>query len=184
MLSLCNEMNWGLPVEKWSYCCHAYPVYKERTICSKCGAKAKFFNEEDYLTENEFKEKYMFNDDNKFDIDLKFGQIYEKVLAKLLFNKTIEVKSERDTWKSTGNIAIEYSSRDEMSGIATTEADWWAQILVDNDDIRGIVMLPVKELKRRIKEMNKSNDIQDSVGGDDDSSRMFLVPLDKLFKYE
>ena len=67
-----------------------------------------------------------------------------------------------------------------MSGIATTEADWWAQILVDNDDIRGIVMLPVKELKRRIKEMNKSNDIQDSIGGDDDSSRMFLVPLDKL----
>ena len=175
---------WALPKPRWSYCCNVCPTFGERNVCSKCLSKASFYTEEDILTENEFKEKYMFNDDNKFDIDLKFGQIYEKVLAKLLFNKTIEVKSERDTWKSTGNIAIEYSSRNKMSGIATTEADWWAQILVDNNDIRGIVMLPVKELKRRIKEMNKSNDIQDSVGGDDDSSRMFLVPLDKLFKYE
>ena len=43
-----------------------------------------------------------------FDIDLDFGQVYEEKVRKLFEGKGgIEVKTERDMWKRTGNIAIE-----------------------------------------------------------------------------
>ena len=48
----------------------------------------------------------MYNDNNKFDIDLAYGQVKEKELAKILFEKKIEVKSDK-IWKKTGNIAVE-----------------------------------------------------------------------------
>ena len=38
-----------------------------------------------------------------FDIDLEFGQVYEKKVQELLESKgKIEVKTERDTWLKTG----------------------------------------------------------------------------------
>ena len=44
----------------------------------------------------------------KFDIDLEFGKIGEDVTEALFQHNTkIEVKTERDIWKTTGNIAIE-----------------------------------------------------------------------------
>ena len=49
-------------------------------------------------------------DRKKFDIDLKYGTIREEKIAEMLTNKKIEVKSERDMWMKTGNIAIEYES--------------------------------------------------------------------------
>ena len=50
-------------------------------------------------------DKKMFNDNSDFDIDLKYGQIFEKALALILQDETIEVKTERDKWKETGNIS-------------------------------------------------------------------------------
>ena len=47
-------------------------------------------------------------DRKKFDIDLQWGKVREKNVAKMLQDKKIEVKSERDIWQSTGNIAIEW----------------------------------------------------------------------------
>ena len=46
---------------------------------------------------------------NKFDIDLKYGQEREQKVASLLDadKNKIEVKTERDWWYKTGNIAIE-----------------------------------------------------------------------------
>ena len=49
----------------------------------------------------------------KFDIDLQYGKVREKLVADMLQDKKIEVKSERDVWQRTGNIAIEY----ECSGV-------------------------------------------------------------------
>ena len=46
----------------------------------------------------------------KFDIDLQYGKVREKDVADMLQDKKIEVKSERDMWQRTGNIAIEYQS--------------------------------------------------------------------------
>ena len=109
---------------------------------------------------------------------------YEDVLSKILTDKTIEVKSEREIWKTTGNIAIEYMSRGKLSGIATTEADWWAHLLIDGDNIHGIIMLPVPELKSKIKKMKKLGIAQEKAGGDDDTSRLVLLPITQIFHTE
>ena len=45
-------------------------------------------------------------DRKKFDIDLQYGQVREKIVADMLQDKKIEVKSERGMWLQTGNIAI------------------------------------------------------------------------------
>jgi hypothetical protein len=63
------------------------------------------------------------NNDKRFDLDLQYGQVFEQKVADMLQNKKIEVKTERDKWKSTGNIVIEFESRGRPSGIASTEAD-------------------------------------------------------------
>ena len=46
-----------------------------------------------------------YNKNNKFDIDLGFGTKFEKSLAKILSIGKMEVKTERDKWKKTRNIA-------------------------------------------------------------------------------
>ena len=71
----------------------------------------------------------------KFDIDLKYGQVREKYVADMLQDKKIEVKSERDMWQRTGNIAIEYESYGKPSGINATEADFWFHNLCVGDDV-------------------------------------------------
>ena len=45
-------------------------------------------------------------DRKKFDLDLQYGKVREKRVADMLQDKKIEVKSERDMWVRTGNIAI------------------------------------------------------------------------------
>jgi len=166
----------------YSECCNASPIHEQPTICFKCGNESTFYNPNGpTMTLEEYRAEKMSNNDSRFDIDLKFGKVYEDVLSKVLTDKTIEVKSERDIWKSTGNIAIEYMSRGNLSGIATTEADWWAHFLVDNDEIRGIIMLPVPELKAKIKKMKELGIAIETDGGDDNTSRLVLLPLTKIF---
>ena len=58
------------------------------------------------------------NDRKKFDIDLSYGKVREKRVVDMLQDKKIEVKSERDMWARTGNIAIEYESYGKPSGIS------------------------------------------------------------------
>jgi hypothetical protein len=64
-------------------------------------------------------------DRKKFDLDLAYGKVREQRVADMLTDKKIEVKSERDMWVRTGNIAVEYESYGKPSGIAATEADYW-----------------------------------------------------------
>ncbi len=83
----------------------------------------------------------------KFDIDFDFGTKYEKSLANILKLGKVEVKTERDKWDETRNIAIELSCNDNLSGLNTTEADYWAHILTLNDTIKGIILLPVEKMQ-------------------------------------
>ena len=59
-------------------------------------------------------------DRKKFDIDLEYGKVREQMVADMLQDKKIEVKSERGMWMRTGNIAIEYECYGKPSGIAAT----------------------------------------------------------------
>ena len=113
----------------------------------------------------------------KFDIDLGFGVKYEKSLANILKMGKVEVKTERDKWFNTRNIAIELSYYGKKSGLAVTEADWWAQILTLDKEIRGVILLPVKRLKEIVKSSVKKGSGRIVMGGDDEASEMALIPL-------
>ena len=123
-----------------------------------------------------------------YDIDLPFGIKYEGTLSELLTaktNKLIEVKSERNMWKKTGNIAIELHNhhRHLPSGLSVTKADYWATILVDNFKFYGVHILPVDYLKRRVKEIVLSGKGRITHGGDYNASEMALIPIKEIFGY-
>ena len=127
--------------------------------------------------------KKMLNDNSNFDIDLEFGQIYEKSLALILQDKKIEVKTERNKWKDTGNIAIELYNHNKKapSGLSVTKASYWATILVDDYKIHGIHILPVKRLKERVKDIVRNGGGRIVMGGDFKASEMALIPIEEIF---
>ena len=117
---------------------------------------------------------------NKFDIDLQYGQVREKRIADILKNEKIEVKTERDIWKKTGNIAIEFESRGKPSGIAVTDAKWWVHVLADEEDDYCMLLFPTDKLKK-IARKYLSKAIS---GGDNDTSKFVLLPLKEIFNGE
>ena len=121
-----------------------------------------------------------YNKDNKFDVDLKFGEKFEKSLAKMLSIDKVEIKTERDIWKKTGNIAIELASRGKLSGLNTTEAEWWAQVLTIKGEIEGVLIFPVKKLIKIVKKSVFKGEGRMVMGGDDNTSEIALIPLKEL----
>ena len=121
-----------------------------------------------------------------FDLDLKFGKMGEKFTEEIFEgNSKVEVKTERDIWKTTGNIFVEFTYREAFSGLVTTEADWWATILTLNGTVEGIVILPTKIMKARVKQLIKDKQAEYPVkGGDDNASTGALVPIKELLNYD
>lgn len=117
-----------------------------------------------------------FNNDKRFDLDLAYGQVFEKKVADILGNSKIEVKTEKDKWKQTGNIVIEYESRGKPSGIITTEADFWIHNLACGDAIVFSLILPVTTIRRYIAQHNPRS----VRGGDDMTSKLYLIKLTDL----
>tara|TARA_R100000353_G_scaffold175844_2_gene147396 strand:- start:725 stop:1144 length:420 start_codon:yes stop_codon:yes gene_type:complete len=114
----------------------------------------------------------------KFDIDLEYGKVREKLVADMLQNKKIEVKSERDVWQKTGNIAIEYECYGKPSGINTTESDYWFHNLCIGDETFATLVFDTNSLKKIINKLDYKRSVS---GGDNMASRMYLLNLQKLF---
>ena len=114
----------------------------------------------------------------KFDIDLEYGKVREKMVADMLQDKKIEVKSERDVWQKTGNIAIEYECYGKPSGINATESDYWFHNLCIGEDTFATIVFDTKSLKRIIDNLDYKRSVS---GGDNNASRMYLLNLQKLF---
>ena len=117
-------------------------------------------------------------DRKKFDLDLQYGKVREQRIADMLQNKKIEVKSERDMWARTGNIAIEYQSYGKPSGIAATEADYWFHNLCIGDDTFATLVFSTESLKRIIANLDYKKTVK---GGDNYASQMYLLNIQKLF---
>ena len=116
-----------------------------------------------------------------FDIDLDFGQVYEQKIKDLFEGDgSIEVKTERDIWADTGNMAIEIRSRGKPSGISITEAKWWVHVLADKEDDYCMLLFPTDKLKK-IARKHFSKAIN---GGDNDTSKFVLLPLKEIFNGE
>ena len=116
---------------------------------------------------------------NTFDIDLKYGQEREQKVASLLDadKNKIEVKTERDWWFKTGNIAIEIECWGKPSGLSVTKADWWVHILAkgNKDYCKLIFDVPqLKEITEKFKDNYK-------MIGDNNAAKCILIPLKELF---
>ena len=116
----------------------------------------------------------------KFDLDLKYGQEREKRLASILDkDKTkIEVKTERDWWAKTGNIAIEIECWGKPSGLSVTQADYWVHILALGTDDFCKLIFEVPKLKKITEKFKKNY----RMIGDHNASKCILIPLKELFQ--
>tara|TARA_R100000808_G_C2149309_1_gene157688 strand:- start:23 stop:643 length:621 start_codon:yes stop_codon:yes gene_type:complete len=132
-----------------------------------------------------------------FDKDHTYGRKGEEAIRSLIEDgKTIEVKTERDIWMKSGNVAIEFrKGNKEWSGISITKADWWFCVL-DNgkmgeslQDCAGF-FYPVKKLREKVKPSieshlkEKPTEYRVVKGGDDNNSLLVLVPIKELFLYK
>jgi O-acetylhomoserine/O-acetylserine sulfhydrylase-like pyridoxal-dependent enzyme len=110
---------------------------------------------------------------NDWRYDLKLGQKGENLLAHILLLKgdTIEVKTDFQA-QETGNVFVEYKSRDALSGISTSTATFWA-FVISNEQI---VIIESKKLKKicKIKGLKRVK------GGDENTSEGILVPVCQL----
>ena len=117
-----------------------------------------------------------------FDLDLKFGKLGEDFVNDMqLGNKKIEVKTERDIWKTTGNVAIELRYKGEPSGLATTESSVWIHLLSFKGVIEGGFILNVDLLKDKIRKLHKDGNLKMVMGGDDNLSQLALLPIKDIF---
>ena len=117
-----------------------------------------------------------------FDIDLKFGKMGEEFTQNVFEgNSKVEVKTERDIWKTTGNIAIEIRYYGNPSGISTTEAKTWIHLLSYENNIEGGFIFKVSELKEKIRRLFKRNEAKTVMGGDNNASELVLLPIREMF---
>ena len=117
--------------------------------------------------------------DIDFNKDLAYGKLGEE-LANNIFegNLTCEVKTERDIWKRTGNITIEFQSRGKPSGISTTKSEIWIHWLSVNGKIKGGFIFKVEKLKIYLKQ--NWNKLRKTTGGDDNTSDLILLNKEEI----
>ena len=120
-------------------------------------------------------------DRKKFDLDLQYGQVREKIVADMLQDKKIEVKSERGMWLQTGNRAIEYECYGKPSGINATKSDYWFHNLCVGDEVFATLVFETKMLKKIINTSINENQVRSVSGGDHNASRMYLMNIQNLF---
>tara|TARA_Y100001963_G_scaffold157628_1_gene254381 strand:+ start:1144 stop:1611 length:468 start_codon:yes stop_codon:yes gene_type:complete len=118
----------------------------------------------------------------KFDLDLEFGKIGEDFTQSLFTDNTmVEVKTERDIWKNTGNIAIEIRCNGKPSGISTTGSENWVHLLSYDGEIVGGFIFKRDLLRQKIKDLLEQKKARIVMGGDFDASQMVLKPIKELF---
>jgi len=114
---------------------------------------------------------------NKFDIDLRYGQDREERIEKILKEGKLEVKTERDWWFKTGNIAIEIECNGKPSGIMVTKSDYWVHILANGDKDYCRLIFDTKTIKKLTKKYIGTL----KNGGDGWRSKFVLIPLSEIF---
>ena len=114
----------------------------------------------------------------KFDIDLAYGLAAENKLYHHIAGSKIELKTERDSWQATGNVAIEFEYRGQPSGIAVTQATFWCHELRRNNYTLLYLMFPTWKLKQICRKYYSQNGYV--IGGDNKASKMILLPIKDL----
>ena len=114
---------------------------------------------------------------SSFDLDFRYGYAGEQLVEELLTNgKTVEVKRDR-RWHETGNLYIEvecwYNSTQswQASGIAVTEADYWAFVLEES-----VLMIPTLNVIQAINKYGREINCEIPPN----KSRGFLITVNDL----
>jgi hypothetical protein len=114
----------------------------------------------------------------QFDICLEFGEKYENEFQKIIESKQLEVKTDRKC-QTTGNVYIEYESRGKESGIKVTTASYWVLCIWTNAfKEQTYVFIPT----RRLKKLIKTKQYRSANGGDNFTSKGYLVPKQDLLE--
>lgn len=133
-----------------------------------------------------------------FQRSLALGKIYEQKLKEVFEHDTFEVmeghfpdydavithngesitfESKADTYaKYYQSIAIEFSYKDNPSGIETTKADYWVHWIVGTDEL---FIIPTYKLRKIIKKVNPSW----KSGGDGYNSNIYILDMKYINKY-
>ena len=111
---------------------------------------------------------------NDFRMDLRLGQETEHQYSEIFNGRDIEIKDDSKHSAKTGNVFIEYESRNKPSGIATTQADYWA-IKTSEYSFVTIKTNKLKEIARKYIGTNR-----DVLGGDNNTSKGILIPRHEL----
>lgn len=108
-----------------------------------------------------------------FRYDLKVGQGAENFLGQLLEGNTLEVKMDKRAHQ-TGLIFVEFESRGKPSGIATSEADYWAYVI----EGKGAVIVSKETMRKKVRQAIR---IRGKLkGGDSNTSLGTLVAVKDL----
>jgi hypothetical protein len=114
---------------------------------------------------------------SSFDLDFRYGYAGEQLVEELLTNgKTVEVKRDR-RWHETGNLYIEvecwYNNTQswQASGIAVTEADYWAFVLEES-----VLMIPTLNVIQAINKYGREINCEIPPN----KSRGFLITVNDL----
>ena len=111
----------------------------------------------------------------KFEKDLSYGKKHEKMVMKSL--EKYELKTDRMAHK-TGNVYVEFQSRGKDSGIRTSKSNTWIFKIVSAKDTHLFsVHIPLSRLKKLV-----SKDYRIFPGGDNLTSKGYLVPMNDLIK--
>lgn len=164
--------------------------------------------EKDYL----IKKKKMVLKKINFEKDLEFGREGERIigvylslqgmkviegLSKDYYNpdydllmyspkhdKNLKMEVKTDNYicdkNDTGNIAVEIMYKNKPSGISTTKSDWFMYYMPKISS-NNLWMIEVSKLKELIKTNIK--DLKTVMGGDNDDSKIVLIPRNKYSKY-
>jgi hypothetical protein len=118
----------------------------------------------------------------KFDLDLSAGESWEDAFLGLIGNSKVECKLDRKA-KETGNVFIEYEYRGRPSGLAVTEAEWWAiGIEGTKGDVETAILASVPWLKERCRELFRTP--RNKPGGDDGLARGIIVRLSDFVEHQ
>jgi len=116
-----------------------------------------------------------------WDIDLEFGEDSEQRIKEMLSNgDKLEIKTERDKWYDSGNIYVEIESRGKPSGLQTTKADYWVINLNKNNKDYCKLFFEIEDFKK-ITHKYRYNLVN---GGDNGTSKGYLIPIKELFNIE
>ena len=100
------------------------------------------------------------------------------MVSSMFKDKKIEIKTERDWWFKTGNIALEYECNGKPSGINATTSDYWIQILAKGDVNHCMLIFEVDKLKKIVGEYKQK---YTRMVGDRNASKCVILPISELF---